>query len=135
MLRQFGRTFLRLTHAADPWPVEVVLGVIALAWGLWMLPGWDAFEGSTAYCFLSSLAPDWVWGLAAIGLGLFKIRVATKRRHRGERLATMLGTAWWLTLTVGVALSTTAPPAIPVFGSITLVSAWCYLSLANWRHL
>jgi hypothetical protein len=63
-----------MTFTIQKKQLEFIPGLFLSLWGLWVLsPWWETFHASSAYVFMNSLAPEWVWGLTVMLIGLFQL--------------------------------------------------------------
>lgn len=98
---------------------EVVLGLLAIFWGIvFVLPG-DLFAGLERYQFFNNYAPDWLWGAILMIFGLLIIPPAApilrKIAHWG--LCTL-----WLGMAMLSMLAVISPPSL-LFTSLFVVVA------------
>lgn len=56
---------------------EVVLGVLAIFWGVVLAMPGDLFAGIERYALFNNYAPDWLWGTVMIMAGLLIIPPAS----------------------------------------------------------
>lgn len=62
---------------------SIIIGVYTVLWGIWVAsPFWSAFARASYYSVMAQLAPEWVWGLAALFCGGLMIYGATRRTYR-----------------------------------------------------
>jgi hypothetical protein len=69
-LRWIPTTYHTVLGELRPRQLELIGALWAISWGVWVgNPWWDVFPSSTTFRFLGIVAPEWVWGLAMIGVG------------------------------------------------------------------
>ena len=56
--------------------LEFFPALFEILWGLWILnPLESTFKISSAYTLMASIAPEWVWGLVLLAIGIFQMIV------------------------------------------------------------
>lgn len=89
-----------LSNPINP-SVILILGLFTVLWGAWVLsPFWTVFTQAPLYVQMAEVASEPVWGLFAIGSGLFTIRGAVKPSYMNLRLGSWAATAMWSVITV-----------------------------------
>lgn len=79
----------------------ILLGVFTIVWGFWVgNPFWTIFTHAPLYSFMSSVAPEWVWGLFAAGTGLVISHGAINRQVGRLILGAKVGGFFWLIVSI-----------------------------------
>lgn len=79
----------------------ILLGLYTMLWGFWVgNPFWTVFGTAPIYNQMAKIAPEWGWGLFAIGCGLITAYGAWRPSYRA--LVTGSGTAFghWLLICI-----------------------------------
>jgi hypothetical protein len=78
--------------------VTVLVSLYTSLWGLWLLsPFWTVFTTGTLYSGLQSFAPEWFWGLFALGCGLAALFTALTDHFPVSAFTTAALVGWhWL---------------------------------------
>ncbi len=77
-----------------------ILSLYTTLWGLWVAnPYWDTFSKAGIYEKLKDLAPEWVWGLAVlvIGISMF-LSFAINNWYPGISWSARIGTLVWFVI-------------------------------------
>lgn len=131
-----------MTRSAPSFPdrlVEYLFASMMITWGLWLIaPWWDTF-GNPAYAALAALAPERLWGVFSVSIGVTRIAALVINGHwcRTPLLrfgCSTLGVVWWIVLIWLFTLTPQPnPPAgyafYPVFIVFELIS--CGRSMAD----
>ena len=88
--------------------VEIILGMAALTWGIWLMLPFSIFQSSPTFAVMAEIAPEWVWGLLMAGAGLQAIVGIWRNSYTMRRWSLAVMAALWL-------------------------AAWTTFLLANWR--
>lgn len=104
---------------ADTIPVEIVVGVSSLLWGIWFLVPVGALSVP------GLLLPLWCWGLLFVAAALFQIHGALLHNNRIRRFSAMsMFLLWTFALLVAVFNLGVFIPTSLLFA---LTSAWIHL--------
>ena len=95
--------------------LEFLCGLQAVLWGIWIFnPWWDSFPASTAYRFMAQLAPEALWGLIVLALGLAQWLAALTGRLLPIRRAIAVSAIFvWVTITLSFAFGNVRSTAMP----------------------
>lgn len=112
--------------------VEVMSGIAALAWGLWLLiPPLDSFASSPTYNTMAMIAPEWLWGLAMSFFGSFQVQAAISHTLRSRKIAAITSSVMWLFITTMLAIGNLASTATVIYGVFTVFTVWSYLRISQ----
>jgi hypothetical protein len=73
-----------------------IMGTYTLVWGLWLAMPWATFSRSPIYEMMNTLAPELVWGLAAMGIGLMMLHGVFKMSYNALHRGALAGFYYWL---------------------------------------
>ena len=77
---------------------------------------------------MSSLAPEWIWGLWMTLIGLAIVLGMSARNTRWERIGEFAGFVTWLFIAIILGHSSGwQAVSTPIYALIALENAWCYL--------
>ena len=80
----------------------ITLSVYTFLWGVWLaLPFWDVFNQSTIYSWLDSIAPEAVWGWAAIVVGIIMTYGVIRTSYNSLTIGAFVGFIHWLIIAIG----------------------------------
>jgi hypothetical protein len=116
--------------ARDIEPLALFLGLYAVAYGVPLfLPPHDTFPLSMVYTMLGQMAPEWLWGLLLLAIGLPQIGSALRDRPgRACRLSHLAATALWTFWALLFGFSTQWRSGLgPTFLVLAAASVLCYL--------
>lgn len=120
-----------LIKEADTEIVELLLGVLALNWGLLILAPFDTFGSTPSFRVMASAAPEPVWGSALFIAGVLHI-CGLARNHRHTRQAAAFFTfLCWMVIAISFGLANPQGTAMAVYPTLALLSAWAYVRLAR----
>lgn len=78
----------------------ILLGVFTVVWGFWVgNPFWSVFTQAPLYSFMS-FAPEPVWGLVAIAVGVVISHGAFTRKVRALILGSKVGGIFWFVVSI-----------------------------------
>jgi hypothetical protein len=78
-----------------------MLGLYTLFWGLWVAaPWWDVFSRAELYKELLAVAPEWAWGLLAIGCGLAILWGAIRESYRSLVFGANVSWLHWFVIAI-----------------------------------
>lgn len=73
-----------------------IIGVFSILWGFWVgNPFWGVFDQAQLYSFMMFL-PEWVWGGAAIAVGLIILYGVFRDTYRPLHNGALTGFYFWL---------------------------------------
>lgn len=108
---------------------EFILGMFAVTWGIWLLlPMWDTFSYPSFASFLY-VAPEHIWGLFALFLGLITILFASTKLFFVRKLMSLLHIAWWAFVSSMFVFAAPGNTAVPVYMMLSVYSFWRYVKL------
>jgi len=114
---------------------EYILGLFSLLWGIWLLlPVWNTFSINMFSAFLH-VAPEEIWGLAAVSLGVITIFSAAIKDLPMRKTSTFINIIFWLFISFMFLLATPKTTAIPIYAMLALQSFWRYVKLTFYMNL
>lgn len=79
----------------------IILGLYTFVWGAWIAnPFWSVFSRAPLYDAMAVFAPEWVWGLFAIIVGIVMIYGVLKPSYRTLSNGALVSTWHWTTICV-----------------------------------
>lgn len=105
----------------------MILGIYTTMWGLWLAsPFWDVFTSARLYSKMDQLAPEWVWGVIAIGVG---ISVLLYANHKDTfRRGAAIGYIFWLINSTMYAMGDLTNTGAITSATFSMLYALVYLS-------
>lgn len=96
--------------------IEIIGAMQTLLWGCWILYPAETFTTATAFKYLASIAPEYVWGFTMTIFGILQV-MGVFLFSRNIRIALVVFSIFlWTTITVaygfGNILSTAVPQAL-----------------------
>lgn len=74
-----------------------IMGVFTLIWGFWVAnPFWDVFTTAPLFHVMAAIAPEWVWGVAAIIVGAVMIWGVIRMSYRSLKTGALSGFYFWV---------------------------------------
>ncbi len=114
---------------------EFALSVFAVAWGLWLLLPFPTFAAEHAlYARMEQIAPEEIWGGVFVLLGVWQLAAWLAGWHRGRRWLSLLGFFAWLDVTLQLAVGEPHGLAVPLAGTIALMSLLAFLHNGGTRE-
>lgn len=120
--------------------LEALVGLGAAGWGLWLAnPYWHSFASSPSYEAMAHYAPEEVWGLALLALGLAQVGAAGAQLLLARRILSLLAVFVWLFVSVmfvSANVASTASVMYPVLEALPNVIIFLRLSgeVGRGRH-
>lgn len=80
--------------------VTLFVAAYTVLWGFWVFnPWWSVFSTANLYSGLNEVAPEWFWGLVAIGCGAASIISTIDERYPRTAFTAAAITGWfWLAI-------------------------------------
>lgn len=73
---------------------SILLGLYTILWGFWISnPWWDVFDRAELYSGMQDLAPEWLWGAAAVAASIVTLYGAIKPSYRSFTIGALI-LAW-----------------------------------------
>src|SRR3990167_3015420 len=120
---------LLLLRTADPRIVGLYNAVFAVFWGAWLLLPFRTFNVAPVYHTMSSIAPEWVWGMAYLGIGLFHVRAVLNRNSRWCKSFSYVAVFIWILLSAMYAHGDYRGLGVIVYALIALSAVWVCIRL------
>ncbi len=77
-----------------------IMGAYTFVWGLWLALPWATFNRSPIYEFMEGLAPELLWGIAAMCIGTLMLRGVWKQSYRPLHTGAAAGFYYWFVIAV-----------------------------------
>lgn len=110
-----------------PEPLEVLSGALLLVWGVVLLLPPPTFGTSPGYAFMARLAPEGLWAVGALLLGLLQIGGMLYERLALRIAASGLALWFWSSIAAAIFLAnpgSTGGPVYTVLAAASLVTLW-----------
>lgn len=131
-------TLVDIFMTADFRLVEMFSALSATWWGTWLLlptitgvP--NSFTANSGWRIMAALAPDYVWGILSLVLGLAGLHCLVFNSKVRKWMSSVMF-LFWLLLTVSLLLNNAASTGVPVYGMRALACALVYLRLEMARE-
>lgn len=72
-----------------------IMGVYTFVWGLWLALPWQTFVRSPIYDLMSNLAPELVWGIAAMCIGAVILYGVWNSTYKALLRGALAGFYYW----------------------------------------
>ncbi len=109
---------------------RVLMGAWTIAWGIWFAsPFWDVYDTSIVYEHMMKSAPEYVWGLAGILIGLYVFVSSLKDSKVHVYWSTFLMFYFWLIIDVFMWSSNFRATQPLMIFFICLYCAWIHLNI------
>lgn len=96
---------LRVLKCADPEPTMIFTGASTFATGLVLLANPTLFlKYPQTFGLLATAAPQWVWGIILLGIGVSKWCTVERENHRLAFGTTIIGMVLWWSITMAILL-------------------------------
>ena len=125
------RIYANTIRTAPIVPMELLISLVSVVWGLWLLnPLGHTFPNGTIYRGMALMAPEWLWGLVMIGLGLCHLYSLYRSSVKWRARIAISGWLIWGFISISFALSNIWSTATPIYG----IFAGCSLIVARRLH-
>lgn len=106
----------------------------SVVWGFWVgNPWWDVFPSSPTFQTMGQVAPEWVWGLVVVGVGIGQLIAlyndSTRWRYRISASAFLV----WAFVTWLFLISNFSSTATVTYGMMSTMAALAAAKL-RWRE-
>ncbi|MDQ3832244.1 MAG: hypothetical protein M3315_01145 [Actinomycetota bacterium] len=82
-------------RAFNPCSAELLSGAVLALCGVWLLLPFHSFASAVTFRGMSQVAPEWVWGLYLLLLGLTRLGAAFFGYAPARRLTAILAAVTW----------------------------------------
>jgi hypothetical protein len=121
-------------QAYDTETVEIMSGLTALAWGLWLLaPWWHTITVAPGYAVFRDLASEWQWGALFAACGAAQMASVESDSRCWRKAATVALFVGWSLVGWGFLLANPSSTAIPAVFVLALANGWAYVRTAMLR--
>lgn len=127
--------FVNAIYGPATLPTEMISAMIITWWGVWLTsPWWTAFSPVIFYRGLIAMAPEYVWGIVAMGIGICHLVALlmindSPRRLRLRRMIVAFEFIFWVIVSIGY-LPVWQSTAMVIYPGLAALAAWCYLRMA-----
>lgn len=112
--------------------VEIMSGVAAVSWGLWLFnPVVDSFTSTPTFNTMAMLAPEMVWGTAMMIVGFFQIESVISHNLARRKVTSMALSVMWIFITALFAIANIASTAVVIYATFAGFTIWSYLRLSQ----
>jgi hypothetical protein len=73
-----------------------IMGAYSFLWGLWLILPWSTFDRSPMYEMMNNLAPETIWGIAAMSIGMIMLYGVWKMGYEALHRGALAGFYYWL---------------------------------------
>lgn len=92
-------------------------------WGLWLLFPWTTFN-TPAYQLMSSLAPEIVWGVVMLFIGLVQFVYVTKGNIKHRKMSMQVASVVWIFIASNFAIARIESTAVPIYTVFATTTYW-----------
>jgi len=108
---------------------ELFNGAMTAVCGAWFLLPFTTFGSTPTFAAMRDLAPEAVWGIAMVALGIVQLVGLIADWWRWRRWSAMASCGVWIFLSVLVVRSNPASPDAGMYFLLALSAAWAYLRM------
>lgn len=110
---------------------SVILGITSLVWGFWVAnPFWRVFDSAQVYYVLNALAPEWMWGLIPMLIGIGMIVGIAKSRFTTLLASVRIGFYFWFFTSLCFFIGDWQNTAGIIYSMVTLYCGYVALNLS-----
>lgn len=113
--------------------LEITYGLLMVGWGVQLLMPWETFITGAGYRVLALFAPEWVWGVFLIWVGVTKIGAYLLNHWRVRCIATLGACMIWTFFSVTFGLGNPYGTGIVVYPVLAFTSALIFWRLYTHR--
>lgn len=125
--------FHDIVWSSDTRPLELYSGLCSLLWGAWLLLVPGSLGAVNAFRYLNFL-PASVWGIAFLGLGVWRFTALGKHSRRMRQAACMGACAAWTLIGVLAIQSNAASPNGGIYLLLAAANFWIWFRLTAVLH-
>jgi hypothetical protein len=116
--------------------LEVLVAGQAIIWGTWIgNPWWAAFPSSTAYNWMTTLMPEWIWGYSMVMIGIGQLLSLCLGSTRFRLAVNLLALFAWILITTAFALGNWRSTATCSSVFFAVAQALLYIdSITTWQR-
>lgn len=112
--------------------VEIMSGIAAFSWGLWLInPAFNSFASTKTFDTMAMLAPEWMWGIAMMLIGFFQVESVLSHRLSRRKTTSIILSTMWIFITALFAYANVASTATVIYGTFAFFTIWSYLRLSQ----
>ncbi len=110
---------------------ELLSGLTAALWGLWLLLPWDTFEPSPGFSVMRVLAPEWGWGLVMTFIGISQLYALLIDERRPRLNFSLMASAAWVFIATAVGWANPTGTGVIIFSMFALSAFWAFLRIGR----
>jgi hypothetical protein len=109
--------------------VQLLMGLVAAAWGLHMVIAAHSFNYVSHYRLLSQIAPEWFWGFGLLSFGVSQILALLFGGEHARGRMSWVAAGIWVFLSFAFGVSNIYAATSSVFMVFAIASGWICLRL------
>lgn len=113
---------------------ELYMSLRSLAWGLILLLSTNTFSTSHAYSIMKGIAPEYVWGIFAVVIGLMLFISNAMSSYTMRRVSLFLIIIQWSFITLAFLLSSVVSTALSVYTWDLAFSVWLLYKVGEQQY-
>jgi hypothetical protein len=106
---------------------ELFNSVLITGWGLWLLLPFETFSSTNAFAVLDVFIAEELFGLIPLIIGVYIIYTLIAMRIKRRRYGLLAASAFWIFISIIIAISNISFVGVVVYAVIALFSAISYL--------
>ena len=110
---------------------EVVSGLAALGWGIWLAFPWDTFSSTASFRVMDALMPEPLWAAVMLWIGITQLGALYLDHRKPRRWSALGAVAAWAFIAVMLGSANWRGTGVIVYPVLTLCAAWAYLRLGR----
>lgn len=123
-VRWIPHTYRKVLGELRPRPLELLGALWAIAWGMWVgSPWWNVFPSSPTFRVLGTVAPEWVWGMAALWVGIGQLVAVYDNRLIWRYRVSVAAFLLWTFIALLFVLANPSSTATITYGMLALMAA------------
>ncbi len=106
---------------------ELSNSILLIIWGGWLLLPFDTFHNVKALSVLQRIIPESLFAFIPLSIGSYILYTLLTLKFRKRSKALLLGTAFWVFLTIIIGAVSATSAGLPVHSVIAIFTALTYL--------
>lgn len=112
--------------------VEIMSGVAAICWGLWLInPHFATFVGSKGYAAMAVVAPESAWAVLMLVVGYVQVWSVVAHKMKWRKKSSLTLGLLWLFIATMIGISRLASTGVAIYGVFAFFTLWSYLRLSQ----
>lgn len=109
---------------------ELLNGLAATLWGLWLLLPWNTFGRTATFAAMRDTGvPEWLWGTVIFTLGIIQIAGLVAGWWRWRRRSALILCGVWAFIAVMFAQANISSTGTVIYPLFSLSAMWAYLRM------